>query len=414
MRILVHSEDASYNPATKQWVFTLDRRISNPTRIVVQQCNYSASTTTNYPLTVYVRSSGLTSLSRVKHTVELKGADHEDNSDTVVVLHQTNHANRYELDRPFSFPVHGHLPQQVIDFTFCDGRTPLDGRYTAPVFSGVTSAQVEAWCTGGEIVFWMDMDRDGAVLNEDSGNPALAGEDVGHVIARFPADGSSTFTNSSSSGLTWKPFNANTSGITEQVGGTDEYAIDSTTTNFTDPDTGSFIILWRSPYVLPAIETIWESTALLMALKDGAIQIRNESGTYYSMASGVLAGTDYIIKVSWVRDDDPVPGPAPGYNTDYELDLIRLSDNVTVSGTQDDVYRNFDSSPLSTKQYGDGTDGGIDGFYGMTFMTTQDATVDAAVVNYIKQVYSGAATEPVVDPDAVDASFQLELDIDTK
>ena len=75
MRILVHSEDATYNPATKQWVFTLDRRISNPTRIVVQQNNYSASITTNYPLTVYVRSSGLTNLSRDKHTVELKGAD---------------------------------------------------------------------------------------------------------------------------------------------------------------------------------------------------------------------------------------------------------------------------------------------------------------------------------------------------
>ena len=56
----------------------------------------------------------------------------------------------------------------------------------------------------------------------------------------------------------------------------------------------------------------------------------------------------------------------------------------------------------------------MDGYYGMTFMTTQDATVDAAVVNYIKQVYSGEATEAVVDPDAVDASFQLELDIDTK
>ena len=204
MRILVHSEDATYNPATKQWVFTLDRRISNPTRIVVQQCNYSASTTTNYPLTVYVRSSGLTSLSRVKHTVELKGADHEDNSDTVVVLHQTNHANRYELDRPFSFPVHGHLPQQVIDFTFCDGRTPLDGRYTPAPVPGVSSAQIDAWCAGGQIVFWMDMDRDGAVLNEGTGLQAAEDDDVGNVIARFPTDGSSTFTNSSASGLTWK------------------------------------------------------------------------------------------------------------------------------------------------------------------------------------------------------------------
>ena len=406
MRILVHSEDATYNPATKQWVFTLDRRISNPTRIVVQQCNYSASTATNYPLTVYVRSSGLTNLSRVKHTVELKGADHEDNSDTVVVLHQTNHANRYELDRPFSFPVHGHLPQQVIDFTFCDGRTPLDGRYTPAAVPGVSSAQIDAWCTAGNIVFWMDMDRDGAVLNESTGLQALADEDVGNVIARFPSDGSSTFTNSSAGGLTWKPFNANTSGITDQVGGAWESAVDSTTPNFTDPETGSFIMLWRSPDPLPALEIMWKSAGLELMLNSGSIQVRGQSGTYFPVVGGVLAGTDYIVKVNITKG---AWTPA-GFIVDYAIDLIKLSDNSVTSGTATNVRMRWTAT---SKHYSD-AQSNMDGYYGMTFMTTQDATVDAAVVNYIKQVYSGEATEPVVDPDAVDASFQLELDIDTK
>ena len=409
MRILVHSEDATYNPATKQWVFTLDRRISNPTRIVVQQCNYSASTATNYPLTVYVRSSGLTNLSRVKHTVELKGADHEDNSDTVVVLHQTNHANRYELDRPFSFPVHGHLPQQVIDFSFCDGRTPLDGRYTPAAVPGVSSAQIDAWCTAGNIVFWMDMDRDGAVLNESTGLQALADEDVGNVIARFPTDGTSTFTNSSSGGLTWKPFNANTSGITEQVGGAWESAVDSTSPNFTDPDVGSFIMLWRSPPSAGSFEVMWISNGLDLVLYQGSIQIRNSSNAYYVVVGGVLDDTDYIIKVSFEKK-----GQVPNRDThycDYAVDLIKLSDNSVTSGSIIDLQHDF-SIPTS-KAYSSAQTH-FEGYYGMTFMTTQDATVDAAVVNYIKQVYSGAATEPVVDPDAVDASFQLELDIDTK
>ena len=407
MRILVHSEDATYNPATKQWVFTLDRRISNPTRIVVQQCNYSASTTTNYPLTVYVRSSGLTNLSRVKHTVELKGADHEDNSDTVVVLHQTNHANRYELDRPFSFPVHGHLPQQVIDFTFCDGRTPLDGRYTPAPVPGVSSAQIDAWCTAGNIVFWMDMDRDGAVLNESTGLQALADEDVGNVIARFPTDGSSTFVNSSSGGLTWKPFNGNTSGITDQVGGAWESAVDSTTPNFTDPETGSFIMLWRSPDPLPALEIMWKSAGLELMFYSGSIQVRDLGAVYSSVVGGVLAGTDYIVKVNITKGAHT---PPVGFNTDYAIDLIKLSDNSVTSGTATNVRVAWTAT---SKHYSD-AQSNMDGYYGMTFMTTQDATVDAAVVNYIKQVYSGEATEPVVDPDAVDASFQLELDIDTK
>ena len=36
------------------------------------------------------------------------------------------------------------------------------------------------------------------------------------------------------------------------------------------------------------------------------------------------------------------------------------------------------------------------------------------VRNYLKQKYKGEATVPVVDPNGVDAVFQLELDIDIK
>ena len=85
---------------------------------------------------------------------------------------------------------------------------------------------------------------------------------------------------------------------------------------------------------------------------------------------------------------------------------------MTTSGTADDVAREWDDAPLTTKQYGDGTDG-INGFYGMTFMTTQDATVDTALVAYIKQVYSGDATEAVTDPNGKDATFFVQLDVDT-
>ena len=36
------------------------------------------------------------------------------------------------------------------------------------------------------------------------------------------------------------------------------------------------------------------------------------------------------------------------------------------------------------------------------------------VRNYLKQKYKGEATVPVVDPDGKDASFFLQLDIDSK
>ena len=42
-----------------------------------------------------------------------------------------------------------------------------------------------------------------------------------------------------------------------------------------------------------------------------------------------------------------------------------------------------------------------------------DAAADD-VRTYLKQVYSGAATVPVVDPNGVDAKWQIVLSIDTK
>ena len=38
----------------------------------------------------------------------------------------------------------------------------------------------------------------------------------------------------------------------------------------------------------------------------------------------------------------------------------------------------------------------------------------ADVKKYLKQIYRGESTVPVVDPNGRDAQFQLELDIDTK
>ena len=407
MRLLLHSEDASYDATTKKYRFQLDRRIDKPKQLRVAKAFYSAATMTAYPLVVYLRSDNLHRLIKDKHTLRLKDDNHEQFENILSTMLEGDRDGRYSSNvdiRRLETDPHLHVTE--IDIYFSSNATVLSGRYVVPPVPGVSSAQVEAWCASGQIVFWMDMDRSGAVLNESTGLQALADEDVGNVIARVPSDGTSTFTNSSAGGLTWKPFNANTSGITDQVGGAWESAVDSTSPNFTDPlATGSFIMLWRSPDPL-AFEVMWQSSNIDLALSNGSIAVKPVLGVYATLVGGVLAGTDYIVKISWVA----TLNSGTSYTFDYSCDLIKLSDNSVTSGT---TSCSVNVASPTSKRYSTAQTH-LDGYYGMTFMTTQDATVDAAVVNYIKQVYSGAATEPVVGPDAVDASFQLELDIDTK
>ena len=89
MKYLLHYSDATYDSTTKKWLFTLDRRISNPRSIRISACAFTASTADSYPHVVYMRSDTLTRLCKIKHTIEVKGTDHENHSNVIAVLEQT-------------------------------------------------------------------------------------------------------------------------------------------------------------------------------------------------------------------------------------------------------------------------------------------------------------------------------------
>ena len=131
MRFLLHHEDAVYDTATKTYYFNLDRRISNPTRIRVNKAAYTAATAGSYPQVVYVRSDALSEMARNKHTVELKGSDHENPSNVLCALQEGALLGRYALKdaRVHQFPTHSHLPVRRIDIQFTNNRTALDGSH---------------------------------------------------------------------------------------------------------------------------------------------------------------------------------------------------------------------------------------------------------------------------------------------
>ena len=134
VRLLLHSEDALYDATTKQYRFSLDKRIDKPNRIKIINANYSAATQTTYPLVVYVRSNALNRVIRNKHTLRLKNNNHEETTNVLCTLQETHTIARYSLaeegKRVFRADPHFHLTD--IDIYFTNNDTVLDGAVTAP------------------------------------------------------------------------------------------------------------------------------------------------------------------------------------------------------------------------------------------------------------------------------------------
>ena len=165
MRFLLHHEDAVYDTATKTYYFNLDRRIANPTRIRVSKAAYTAATASSYPQVVYIRSNALSEMARNKHTVELKGQDHENPSNVLCALQEGAILGRYVLEdkRQHTFPTHSHLPIRKIDLQFAINRTALDGTASSgssgSSSSSGTVTDADIIAIGSDLCAWIDLDN---------------------------------------------------------------------------------------------------------------------------------------------------------------------------------------------------------------------------------------------------------------
>ena len=162
MRYLVHSEDATYNSETGRYEFDLTTRIPNPIRIRINQATYTAATNSSYPQVVYLRSEKLAQVTRSKHTVELKNNGHEDATDVLCALQESHAIGRYNLKsrRGVSFPVHGHVPIQKLDFYFTKNRTGMPHTQTASGSSATgTVNDIIALHTASRLHLWLSMEK---------------------------------------------------------------------------------------------------------------------------------------------------------------------------------------------------------------------------------------------------------------
>jgi hypothetical protein len=189
MKYLLHYSDAVYDTATKKYTFTLDKRVANPRTIRINKCTFTASTAATYPSVVYVRSDALTAMTQIKHTVELKGSDHENNSNVIAVLEQTLIGHYALKTKEIVLPVAGHtVHTRKFDLYFTDGSTVLDGQVNASSggsgssSGAVTDATIEAFT---DPTIWLDLDP-ARTLTAGFATCSALGDLPKHLYSRSP------------------------------------------------------------------------------------------------------------------------------------------------------------------------------------------------------------------------------------
>ena len=123
MRYLIHSEDCTFDTATGIYTMSADRRLANPVSLKIQSFVYQAPTLASYPLAVYVSSGGINDMTAKKHTLQLTENNHENETDIICVLTESNTTGRYKLTVPRRFPLKQYTYVRNFDFKFTDNNT---------------------------------------------------------------------------------------------------------------------------------------------------------------------------------------------------------------------------------------------------------------------------------------------------
>jgi hypothetical protein len=405
MRLLLHSQDAGYDTTTKKYAFTLDRRVDKPTTLRVVKAHYSATTMAEYPLVVYLRSDALHRLIGAKHTLRLKNNNHEATENILCTLAETDRGTRYSATAEGRrFKTDPHIPMTTIDVYFTDNATILPGIYSAPLVPGVSETQLEA-LFGNGIHYFVDMDKPGAFLDGAGQEQTVAGDPIGSIDCRYPADGTYRFTTAYN--MTWELINAYVKGATGD--GSWAYTQDATNAPADVFAAGSYVFLIKTPANVVNYEVGWVSQGLQLVFLGNSLCMHSNQAN--SVLVGVLQSTDYLIRIDVVRSTN---GDGTQNGT-YDTTLEKLSDNSTITNqlvltnmaANNQIFNaSLTQHKISTAQTH------LDTRYG-SFAHCSTANAPT-LMSYLRQKYNNEATVPVVDPDAVDASWFLELDIETK
>ena len=412
MRFLIHSEDATYDPIAKRYIYNLDRQIAQPSRLIIRKVQYTgASSTSDTVHTVYLRSDKLHQASRQKHTVELKDDQHEDSSNVLAVLtpYETL-VNRYKMERrEVIIRLHPHIAIRKLDFYFTNNRTILDAVYTAPSVPGVTEQDIlDLYPTYVQLWVQHNYSAQDTIIDYQ-GNEADIDETVHYVKGRLPLPFADLTFISSGTNKVRKVLMGSSGavGVTGDVSSAWEYILDSVG-NDQDIAVGSYVFLMRTPPTT-ALEQIWDSRCLRLYIGYGEIRFRAFTANYHTILP-INTDEDYIITCSWDHSQDTVSNV-------LTCTAERLQDGSVTTNTVTVTGQTFlATGTFATRKYLSSAQTHMNFIMSDFIGCTSDASTLDTCRTFLRQVYtadtSGTPGDP--DPDASDASFFVQLDIDAK
>ena len=409
MRYLLHHSDATFNATTKRFMFTLDRRMANPQSISISKCVFTAATASSYPNVIYMRSDALHNLANIKHSVELKDADHENPTNVIAVMEETHTRGRYHMKGTGQFfPVHSHTHVRSIDIYFTDGTTVMDGAVAAgggggPPVGSADDATIVA--IGSDINLWLDFSDFSRMLMPTYASVGVVGDEIRYLQNKNPGPATFFFTGSANDF-----FLAEFGESYGMLGaGSWEYAVDSSDNN--PVATLPYTFMWMNKIqATPAAGVVWAIQNFLDAKfsTSNTLQyLTQTSGWQDITATNFLPGQDWYNEV--ICDDPDGDGNfsffwtfrnlATGTEYTEETEGRWDAGSLTLAaGTN--YYIGFPSTGMKTL------------LSHAVFLDNHDATDITTVKNWMLAKYGVADGEEVpAAPVTEDASFFVELNI---
>jgi len=169
---------------------------------------------------------------------------------------------------------------------------------------------------------------------------------------------------------------------------------------------GSYCFLMKTPPNVASYEVGWRSQGLELVFSGSSLCMHSAQAN--SVLVGVLASTDYLIRIDVVRSTN---GDGT-QNATYDTTLEKLSDNTTITNqlvltnmaSNNKIFdTNISNHRISTAQTNFSTHQGT-----FCHCTTADAPT---VIAYLRQKYDGESTVPNVIAGATDSEFNVVLNI---
>ena len=297
MNLLLHSDQAEFDQTTKQWTFTIDKRL-DPSTLTLDHATFTLrSDQTPKPHVVYLRSDSLSHMALTNHTVEV--GQHASSSNVLGVLKETHQRGRYATDHKLSFRVDASRSSRKIDLYFTDGTVRLEGEFASQeeqaANSAPTRAEVEALVSGFALFNSMEPEN---CRNTAYENVSTLGDPVRYMYQHLSGNQTMVFNG-------YQDFELAAFGNSKCLvsDASWNYAIDSTAPNeFGVPSfPRALVMCFKAPDNLTStIKLFHFDKERVNLISPGVLEIFQQNSWF--TAGALIPNRDYMLSILLVRD----------------------------------------------------------------------------------------------------------------